>query len=1080
LLYSIFSFLVIAGSAQEYLSGFGKSLHGEELQYHSPQPDANKSLLVRSENTQNFIEWETEAMPSDYNPAAVTFLMLAGFDVNPQDPHSWDISVNGKKCFRISSPLDTLQKSISWTGPEEYRMNFDATLVDRYGDFMGYLYLTMPAKHLPPGKPVKIKVEGETAGSRTWFMVFKYLAHNRVNLAAENTIRQGNNQLLRVDVVYYGEPDTATIGVDGATIRKTISRGYNVHYMEVPLLQAERSFHVMVSTSSGLLTDTTFLIRPVTHRTIYLLHHSHNDIGYTHVQDEVERMQWANLEKAVVLATASQDLPSGERFRWNVEVMWAVDSYLRKATEEQKAKLKDAVRKGWIELDAFYSNTLTGLCTPRELNELTESARRIARECGVDLTAAMVSDIPGWSWGIVNVLAKSGVRYLSLGNNSGHRVGSMNATWGDRPFYWISASGEDSVLAWIHARGYSFFHTGLGFEKIKNRVSEEKIFEYVNQMAEENYPYEIAVLRYNIGSDNGPADDFFSEAVQSWNERYITPKLVISTVSEAFGAFEKEYGDQLPSYKGDLTGYWEDGAASSALETAINRDNAARLEQAEALWAMIHPESFPREEFREAWRQVLLYDEHTWGSWNSISEPFSPFTQQQWAIKRSFALKADTLSRRLMNNVLALRKTETPDAIEVINTSSWPRTDLVVFPGEFPAEAGYIREQEGNVFPVQMLTSGEHVFLAREVPAFGSKIFYPETGASRSEKGAETGKILIGNSLYEIQFDSLTGAIASIFDKSLKKELVQGDGSGGLNAYYYVEGRDPSHPLPVDLIKIKVKESGPVVNSLIVAAQAPGCLYLTREVRLVDGLKRIDIINMIDKSNVYEPEGVHMSFPFQVPDGILRYGLAYGACRAETDQLPGANRNFITASNWVDVSNGQFGATVTLPGTPLIEAGSITMDEIVYGWVDQLEPTQTFYSYIMNNYWETNYKASQEGPFTFAYSIHPHEVLNLTEAEKAGLSSRQPLIAVPASTDGLPLAQLLDWNNPNVISIDLKPSPDGKGICVTLINPGDKPERIQMNYKGIYLSNLDGDRLKKAEKVMTLKCFESMYLLIYK
>ena len=55
----------------------------------------------------------------------------------------------------------------------------------------------------------------------------------------------------------------------------------------------------------------------------------------------------------------------------------------------------------------------------------------------------------------------------------------------------------------------------------------------------------------------------------------------------------ERYGSQLPHYRGDYTPYWEDGAASSARETALNRATAERLVQAETLWALRTPGTFP-------------------------------------------------------------------------------------------------------------------------------------------------------------------------------------------------------------------------------------------------------------------------------------------------------------------------------------------------------------------------------------------------------------------------------------------------------------------------------------------------------
>ena len=89
------------------------------------------------------------------------------------------------------------------------------------------------------------------------------------------------------------------------------------------------------------------------------------------------------------------------------------------------------------------------------------------------------------------------------------------------------------------------------------------------------------------------------------------PKFVISSTSEAFAALEKKYGAALPQFKGDLTPYWEDGAGSSAWESAMNRNSGERLVQAETLLAMRNRKAYSAPAFDEAWRNILLYSEHT-------------------------------------------------------------------------------------------------------------------------------------------------------------------------------------------------------------------------------------------------------------------------------------------------------------------------------------------------------------------------------------------------------------------------------------------------------------------------------------
>ena len=72
----------------------------------------------------------------------------------------------------------------------------------------------------------------------------------------------------------------------------------------------------------------------------------------------------------------------------------------------------------------------------------------------------MISDVPGYTWGIVPVLAHHGIKYFSVGPNHCHRIGFTLDEWGDRPFYWLSPSGKEKVLCWVAGTSYSWFHQG--------------------------------------------------------------------------------------------------------------------------------------------------------------------------------------------------------------------------------------------------------------------------------------------------------------------------------------------------------------------------------------------------------------------------------------------------------------------------------------------------------------------------------------------------------------------------------------------------------------------------------------------
>jgi len=78
---------------------------------------------------------------------------------------------------------------------------------------------------------------------------------------------------------------------------------------------------------------------------IFLIHHTHVDIGYTHTQDEVKEKQWRNLEAAMDLIEATADMPDDARFRWNPETTWPIESWLEQADAEQRQRFIRQVKE---------------------------------------------------------------------------------------------------------------------------------------------------------------------------------------------------------------------------------------------------------------------------------------------------------------------------------------------------------------------------------------------------------------------------------------------------------------------------------------------------------------------------------------------------------------------------------------------------------------------------------------------------------------------------------------------------------------------------------------------------------------
>jgi hypothetical protein len=1078
----IASFLSFYGISQNYVPGYARTIKGDDFQYHSAQPDAQTSMLIRSQDAGEYIEWETAPVPDKIHDERITFLMLADIDVNAADPHSWDIFVNGKKYFTISSPTDPGKEGIKWMGLNASKLEFVTSSVDRHGDLTGYLLLSLNPKLLSPGEPVKIKVKPvESAGSQTWFMVFKYVTANRVTVTSEPAIRKnpdGETQVLEVIATYFNPAAEAVFTIGKETFTKQLEFGYNVHYLEIPEVKRKTNLPVKVTVGETILTDEKITLMPVNEMTIFLLPHSHVDIGYTDLQENVEKQQWKNLEQAIALAESTQDYPYGSRFRWNTEITWAVDSYLKKADKKKKQKLLQAIKKRWIEVDGIYANMLTGLCTPEELFHLFDAGKEIAEQTGIPLRAAMITDIPGWSWGLVAPMAQSGIRYLSLGTNRSDRIGNIIKAMGDKPFYWVSPSGEEKVFTWVHQEGYSYFHTGQGAKEQQNLLTEKKIFSYLKRLYNSGYAYDMTTLRYNIVTDNGPPDEHLCDAVKAWNEKYVTPKLYISTVSEALGMMEKLYRDAFPEYRGDITGYWEDGAASTAFETALNRQNAIRLSQTEFLFAMNMPQSYPGKGMEETWKNIMLYDEHTWGAWNSVSEPEDPSVIKQWETKRNFAYDAKQQIDELQTLAFKVNRAfdSKSEILEVINTNSWTRSGWVDFypSGEFTEYA--VLDPSNEKCPVHIAEKNAVRFYVKDIPPFSSKIFRLKTAGGPSDFQHPEPSYTIENKFFTLTINKKNGSIEELIWKKTGQNLVDKTAGPGINQYLYVEGRLPEHPETATVTNIMSTDK----TSIVIEMKAPGCKWLRTRIWLDDFAPQIHFENTLNKTEVYFPESVRFAFPFNISKATVRYDLALADCKLPEDQLPGANKNFITIENLVDISNDDLGITWVSNDAPLVEIGQMMNDARAFGYVNQPEPSPTLYSWVMNNYWETNFKAAQEGYASFRYTISVHEKYNAAEVEKTGLEQRIPLIVTPASTDTQPKSLGIKNDNPDIVFFAVRMHNDT--LLVSLQNVADSPRTFDPKTlsSGVFTADFWGNTGKPVENTITIPPKGIRHFLVYR
>lgn len=1081
--------------ATELLKGYVKDISGENISYHSFHPYATEALLTRVTDGNKAIEWQTENIPLDYKDSVIYFAWIAGYScgTSAADRH-FDFYIDNQKVLTFTTIAKKVIKMWNVKGLNGTELFFDQKSIDNAGDVFGNMYLKIPVRFYKKGEPLLLKVIGEKANSADWYMTFKYEMSEKIKIIPQPAlVRNGRDTLQLIDVqIDHTKPSgnvIITSGIDKNTISKPLSLGLNTIELLVPKVNGSKSINVNVSVAGLLYKNENVDLTPVIYREFDFVSHSHNDIGYSDLQDTVEQKQIRNIRDAMELIKKTADYPDDARYKWNIESLWAVENFMKIASEKEKKNFVEDVKSGSIGLPASYANELTGICSPEDLIHYTDYAFQLNQLYGIDFNTVMISDIPGVSWALVPALAQRGIKYISSGPNYvpsipelGDRVGYSDKAWGDKPFYWLSQSGKEKVLFWQAAKGYSWFHNfnvGRAGEKTKSNL-----MDYLRELDAEKYPYEMVQLRYTIPADNGTTDSHLSDFVKQWNEKYISPKIVLVNVGEMMEKFEKKYHNIIPVYSGDYSPYWEDGAASTAKELAITRQTSNRLNQSEILSTMIHADKFDNEKFYKAWRDVVMFEEHTWGSWNSISDPDNPFTTWQWNYKKAFATDGEERSKNILEDISS--QINDGNVYEVYNTSSWNRTDLVFLPKQTDLNLmNGVIDSDNRICPSQTLSDGTMVFLAQNVPALGSKKYRLINQNASPKSGLTISRTELENEFLKVTVNPENGSIESIVRKDNNEELVDHQKSG-INQYLYVPGRDPSKAVTTKNVSIRIKENGPLLVSLLIESEAPGTKKLSQEIRLIKGINRIDIIDIVDKLKVREKEAVNFAFPFNVPNGKMKIDLGVGILEPEINQLAGSCKDFNCAQKWVDISNVKSGITWTTTDAPLIEIGELINEELVNGykqWKKKTTLSNTFYSYVMNNYWHTNFKADQEGEVTFHYSIFPHDAFNESDATKRGIETNQPLIVSAEDENSAESKSLFTIENKNVILSTIKPSVDKKGIMLRLYNASSQSEKPGLNWKElqpkkVYWSNANQEKLQPFDPVESWPpfAFKTLYL----
>jgi len=356
-------------------------------------------------------------------------------------------------------------------------------------------------------------------------------------------------------------------------------------------------------------------------------------------------------------------------------------------------------------------------------------------------------------------------------------------------------------------------------------------------------------------------------------------------------------------------------------------------------------------------------------------------------------------------------------------------------------------------------------YRADDVPAVGYKLLSVVDARSKTAevRATEQSGDVLENRFYRVTLDAASGSIRSIWDKELKRELVDAGSPYRFGSYIYVTGADdmPDNslyrygaglpmpqltPHPASGGRIVAVEHEAETESATLESSAPNTPSIKTVITLPADSKRIDISVSLRKTATLHREAAYIAFPLSVERPEFAYDTQNGWVNPAKDELEGGSREWYAVQHWAAVHDDAVSVGIIPVDAPMVAFGDIVRG----AWPKEFTPkSATIFSWLMSNYWSTNFKSSQGGEYTFRYSFVSGAKFDPARLTRSGWEQMTPLEsdAVPASlTPSVQhSASFLTMDNDDVVMSAWKRAEDGRGSIVRLTEIAGVPETVHLS-----------------------------------
>jgi len=335
----------------------------------------------------------------------------------------------------------------------------------------------------------------------------------------------------------------------------------------------------------------------------------HLDYGFTEPQAEVKR-KWPDIYRRGI-----ELLESHPRARLTGGCLLPVEWFKEVADKKEWTKFEKLVRSGRWEVTAGWMHANTSVFSAAEGRRFFLPARRWANELGVPVYSWLHADVPGLTWNMAEAATDAGVKFIAVGANEMNGLSALPPGM-PRLFRWEAPDG-DRVLVSLRG-GAGYMEGGMDLVLHEWEGLEERLDNYSKKLRKNGYPLDKALVLFSSGDNAGPGklEELFDN-VERWNESGRKPRIRITSLTDFYMSLTDEEKESLPVLRGDwpASGHWEALVRRSPHAQAFAAQARRKLLAAQ-LFAVVTENRRQQKNIAEAWKKLLLYDEHSGvGAW---------------------------------------------------------------------------------------------------------------------------------------------------------------------------------------------------------------------------------------------------------------------------------------------------------------------------------------------------------------------------------------------------------------------------------------------------------------------------------